>query len=184
MAGAPTGRSAGATTRPSDSVTTMDADHDQDPEPEDSPGSDLALGLDRRPTGVDDDTVAALGTLSEALEWVERARGRLYDFHQMSGHADLLVGQAVDALRDAGHDRQADLLERELVGRNVVDGRWTFQVVEEYDDHYWAVARDLEARIRGDLAEGVRHVHEAEMKAERITPGHPRHRPTPSDGSG
>lgn len=137
------------------------------------------MSLDRRPDGLDDDTVAALGRLSEALEWVERARGRLYDFHQMSGHADLLFGEAVAALHDAGHDEQADRLERELVGRNVIDGRWTFQVVEEYDDHYWSVARDLVAGVQDDLADGARHVHEAEMKADRITPGHARHRPTP-----
>jgi len=137
-----------------------------------------------------DDTVAALGRLSEALEWIERARGRLYDFHQMSGHADLLVGEAVEALRDAGHDDAAGLLEDELVGRNVIEGRWTFQLVEEYDDTYWSVARDLERRVRDDLGDGAathrsgrvpRHVHEAEMKADRITPGHPRHRAVPPD---
>ncbi len=137
------------------------------------------MSLQRRPDGMTDDTVAALGRLSEALEWIERARGRLYDFHQMSGHADLLVGEAVEAMRDAGHDDAADLLERELVGRNVIEGRWTFQVVEEYDDTYWSVARDLEARVRRDLGDPPRHIHEAEMKADRITPGHPHHRPSP-----
>lgn len=137
------------------------------------------MPLDRRPDGLDDDTVAALGKLSEAMEWIERARGRLYDFHQMSGHADLLVGEAVEALRDAGHPEQADLLERELVGRNVIEGRWTFQVVEEYDDDYWSVARELTQGVESDLVEGVRHVFEAEMKADRITPGHPNHRPMP-----
>lgn len=137
------------------------------------------MSLHRRPDGLDDDTVAALGKLSEAMEWIERARGRLYDFHQMSGHADLLVGEAVAALRDAGHAEQADLLERELVGRNVIEGRWTFQVVEEYDDDYWSVARELTRGVEADLVEGVRHVFEAEMKAARITPDHPSHRPTP-----
>lgn len=142
------------------------------------------MSLKRRPDGLDDDTVAALGKLSEALEWIERARGRLYDFHQMSGRGDLLVGEAVAALRDAGHDAPADRLEGELVGRNVLDGRWTFQVVEEYDDHYWSVARELSSSVHDELADGVRHIHEAEMKADRITPDHPRHRPTPSDGDG
>ncbi len=140
------------------------------------------MSLDRRPDGLDDDTVAAVGKVSEAMEWIERARGRLYDFHQMSGHADLLVGEAVEALRNAGHADQADRLEQELVGRNVLDGRWTFQVVEEYDDHYWSVARDLVAGVRNDLVDGVRHVHEAEMKADRITSDHPRHAPTPPGG--
>lgn len=39
----------------------------------------------QRPEGVDDATVAAAGKLAEALEWIERARGRLYDFHQLVG---------------------------------------------------------------------------------------------------
>ena len=32
------------------------------------------------------------------MEWVERARGRLYDFHQMMGRADLLAGRLVALL--------------------------------------------------------------------------------------
>lgn len=39
----------------------------------------------RVPDGVDDATVEALGRLSEALETVERARGCLYAFHQLTG---------------------------------------------------------------------------------------------------
>lgn len=133
----------------------------------------------RRPDGVDDATVTALGTLSEALEWIERARGRLYDFHQMSGHADLLVGEAVDQLREAGHGDVADRIARELVGRNVIEGRWTFQLVEEYDDGYWSLARSLEEDARDRLVGGTRHIFEAEMKADRTTPGHPDHEPAP-----
>lgn len=88
----------------------------------------------RRPDGVDDATVAATGKLSEAVEWIERARGRLYDFHQMSGHADLLLGEAADDLEAAGHPEWAERLRAEIVGRNVIEGRWTFQIVEEYDE--------------------------------------------------
>ena len=43
------------------------------------------LERNRRPEGVSDETVAAVGKFGEALEWVERARGHLYDFHQMMG---------------------------------------------------------------------------------------------------
>ena len=31
----------------------------------------------------------------------------------------------------------------ELVGRNVIEGRWTFQIVEEYDAGYDATLTDL-----------------------------------------
>jgi hypothetical protein len=136
-------------------------------------------GLDRRPAGVSDETVEAVGKVSEALEFVERARGHLYSFHQLMGHADLTLGEACDALRAAGHDAEAERLETELVGRNVLYGRWTFQVVEEFDDGYWTEFRDHDRRVRGELQTGERHVFEAEMKARRRTAGRVGHEASP-----
>lgn len=136
-------------------------------------------GLDRRPEGVDDATVEALGKLSEALEWVERARGHLYEFHQLMGHADALFGEAADGLRAAGHEGVAERVTERVVGRNALPGRWTFQIVEEFDDGYWAEVRAEERAARTELVGGVRHVFEAEMKAARITPGRRGHEPTP-----
>jgi len=135
--------------------------------------------LDRRPAGVDDDTVVAVGKLSEALETVERARGALYDFHQLMGHADGQVGEACDMLREAGHGDIADQLATQIVGRNVVQGRWTFQLVEEFDDVYWSVFREHERNVRNDLMGGIRHVYEAEMKQSRRTPGQSGHEAVP-----
>lgn len=123
---------------------------------------------DRSRPDLDDDTVQGLGRLSEALETVEQARGLLYGFHQLTGKADLLLQEAVDTLRGAGHAALADDLARELVGRNVVADRWTFQIVEDFDDGYWTTFRDFDARARAELAGGDRHVLEARMKqAER-----------------
>jgi hypothetical protein len=133
----------------------------------------------RRPAGVSDDTVEAVGALSEALEWVERARGHLYSFHQLMGHADLQLGKASDQLRNAGHDDIADRLSTDMVGRNVLYGRWTFQIVEEFDDHYWTPLREHEHDIRNQLQHGQRHVFEAEMKERRRTHDHPGHEPRP-----
>jgi hypothetical protein len=127
--------------------------------------------LGRRPHGVSDETVEAVGSVSEALEFVERARGHLYSFHQLMGHADLLLGEACDKLRTAGHEGVADRLKCELVGRNVLDGRWTFQVVEEFDDNYWSLFRDHERRVRDELQQGARHVFEAAMKEKRRSNG-------------
>jgi hypothetical protein len=134
----------------------------------------------QRPAGVDDATVAALGKLSEALEAVEEARGHLYAFHRRCGTADLTLGEAVDELRDAGHGDLADRVERELVGRNVLEGRWSFQVVEEYDDSYYAAFRELEQAARTELVGGRRHLFEAEMKEDRRTHGRAHHEATPS----
>ncbi|MDP9841030.1 hypothetical protein [Streptosporangium lutulentum] len=119
------------------------------------------------PADLDDTTVEALGRLSEALETTERARGHLYSFHQLTGHADLQLDLAVELLRASGHAEQADALANELIGRNVLPDRWTFQVVEEYEDGYYRFFADLEKRIRDQLAGGRRHLHEARMKERR-----------------
>ena len=135
-----------------------------------------------RPDGVPDATVEALGKLSEALEVVEQARGMLYGFHRLTGMADLALGEAVDLLRDAGHRALADDIERDLVGRNVIDGRWTFQVVEEYDDGYYRLFRDTERTARESLVGGRRHLFEAEMKEDRRSHGRTGHEAVPPQG--
>lgn len=124
---------------------------------------------------VDPATAKALGLLSKALETTERARGHLYSFHQLTGTADFELGDAIDALRAAGHVRIADQLANDLLGRNVIDGRWTFQVVEDYDDSYWSLFRHLEQQARVQLADGRRHLYEADLKQKRRTRGHPNH---------
>lgn len=136
----------------------------------------------RRPDGLDDATVAALGKLSEALEAAEHARGLLYGFHRLTGTADLTLGEAVRMLREAGHDALADRIEVELVGRNVIEGRWTFQIVEAYDDTYYATFKQLERLARDSLAGGRRHLYEAEMKEDRRTHGRDHHAATPDSG--
>ncbi len=136
----------------------------------------------RRPAGVDDATVEAVGAVTEALEWVERARGHLYSFHQLMGRADLLLGEACEKLRAAGHGDIAQRLETEMVGRNVLPGRWTFQIVEEFDDDYWSAFRDHERQVRDALQGGMRHLFESEMKEDRRTDGRPHHEARP-DGA-
>ncbi len=132
-----------------------------------------------RPPGVDDRVVKAVGQLTEALEKIERARGRLYDFHQLVGAADCLLDHVVAGLRETGHHELADHIEQELIGRNVLPGRWTFQIVEEFDEGYYAVFRAEEERVRNALLAGHRHVWEAELKQRRRTWGRPGHEARP-----
>jgi hypothetical protein len=116
-----------------------------------------------RPDGTDDATVAALGKVSEALEVVEHARGHLYAFHRLSGTADLTLQEGVRQLRAAGHGELADLVDDVMVGRDVIDGRWTFQLVEAYDASYWAAFREVEAHLR-QVTGLEQHTFEAELK--------------------
>lgn len=153
---------------------------ESEPTSEDGPGAeapdDRPAPQHRRPPGVDDATVVAAGTVTKALEIIERARGHLYEFHQLTGSADATLITAVEQLRQAGHVELAESIERDLVGRNVLPGCWTFQVVENYDDGYYSCFQSHERQVRDELLAGRRHVHEAEMKeAERSTDelGHP-----------
>ncbi len=156
---------------------------DETDPPTTPPELDRPTGEHCRPPGVDDATVEALGKLSEAFEVVEDARGHLYRFHRLTGTADLALGEAVEMLRAAGHTDLADRIDRELVGRNVLEGRWTFQVIEEYDDDYYATFRRFEREAREALVGGRRHLFEAEMKNRERTPGLRHHEAVPDDAS-
>lgn len=59
------------------------------------------------PDQYDQATVDAVGKITEALETIERARGHLYTFHQLTGTADFQLGDAVEQLRAAGHTELA-----------------------------------------------------------------------------
>ena len=129
----------------------------------------------RRPEGLDDLTVEALGKLSEALETVERVRGHLYAMHQLTGTADFMLEDAAALFERAGHPKTAERIARELIGRNVTPGHWTFQLVEEYDDGYYADLKAVERDARDELAQGRRHLYEAELKERRRTRGRDGH---------
>jgi hypothetical protein len=130
------------------------------------------------PEGVSEGTIEGVGKLSEAFEYLERAKGHLYSFHQLMGRVDFLVEDAAELLRQEGHEDFADKLDQELIGRNVIDGRWTFQIVEEFDDIYYDFFRDVERESRG-LTGGVRHLYEARLKEQRRSKGHPAHTQDP-----
>jgi hypothetical protein len=135
---------------------------------------------DRTRPDLDDAVVDALGKLSEALETVDQARGFLYAFHQLTGKADRLLQESVELFEQAGATELAADLDRDLVGRNVIADRWTFQIVEDFDASYWAAFRAFDERARTELADGDRHVFEARMKQRERTTGHPRHEPGPA----
>ncbi|MEU9109015.1 hypothetical protein AB0D54_32735 [Streptomyces xanthophaeus] len=134
------------------------------------------------PPDVSELTVRALGALSKALETTERARGHLYGFHQLTGTADFELDDAVRLLREAGHEDQARRVEREILGRNVIPGHWTFQIVEAYNSTYYGPFAELEREVLNSLADGRDHLYEADLKERRRTRGHPDHTATHSHG--
>jgi len=135
----------------------------------------------QRPDGVSDELVEAIGRASEALETMERARGHLYSFHQLMGRADLKFGEAADLLAECGFADDARRLDSEVVGRNAIDGRWSFQIVEEFDDLYHGPVRRHVAELEQRRLEGIRHLYESEMKERRRSAGRPGHEARPAD---
>lgn len=129
---------------------------------------------------VDDDVVEAIGLASEALEYIERARGALYEFHQLTGHADFGFEEAADRLEEAGLDADAEVLRRDVIGRNVLDGRWTFQIIEEFEASYYRPVRDAVQALADAYLEGHRHVYEARLKQARRTHGRRMHEEAPT----
>lgn len=126
-----------------------------------------------------DESVEALSKLGEAVERLERARGHLYSFHQMCGTVDPALGESGDLLRQAGHDDLADSLDEHIVGRNVLDGRRSFQIVEEYDATYGSQVVDFARHARSEVLDGNEHVDESEMKERRRSDGRRHHEERP-----
>ena len=126
----------------------------------------------QRPDGVSDETVEALGKLSAAMDHIEHARGHLYAFHRLIGSGERTLETATAMLREAGHDEIADQLNDVVLGANPLPGMWTFQMVEAFDDGYYANAKGLEKRALEELVQGKRHLFESEMKQlQRTSPG-------------
>ena len=126
---------------------------------------DPAQGVD----AIDDATLEAVHRLEVAVEWIERSFGALLDAHHAAGHGQEMLLAAADQLQDAGHGALADLVRSEAACKDAAHGRWTYQVVDEFRAHLLEPAQRVGDRVRGELAEGVRHRWEARLK--RDTPG-------------
>ena len=100
------------------------------------------------------------------------------------GSSERVLEEATAMLRDAGHDDLADALGADALGANPLPGMWSFQMVEAFDDGYYATVTGLERRARDELVGGRRHVFEAEMKELRRTHGRVGHEARPADVEG
>jgi hypothetical protein len=138
----------------------------------------------RRPEGVTNATVEALGKLSAAIDHVEDARGHIYAFHRLMGSAESTLEEAEALIREAGHVEIADALDEGMLGRNPLPGMWSFQMVEAFDDGYYAEAKGIQQRAIDELMDGRRHVFEAEMKELRRTRDRVGHEAVPDDADG
>jgi hypothetical protein len=78
----------------------------------------------------------------------------------------VLFEESAVRLAGAGHRDEAAPLWRSLVRRDVLEGRWIFEIVERFDDDYYDVARSEVAHLE-QVSEAARHAHEEEFRIRR-----------------
>lgn len=83
--------------------------------------------------------------------------------------------RAVRLLREAGHAEWAAKVEAEILGRDVIPGHWTFQIIEACNDTCCRPFQELERSVVNALVQGRDHLYEAEMKEARRTVAHSDH---------
>ncbi|WP_290819238.1 hypothetical protein [Halovivax sp.] len=103
----------------------------------------------------------ALHEVELGLEWLQRAQGELIEFHHATGHGMDHLDLAESRLRESGHEALADALRQEVLPHGVVDGdRWSYDVLEDFQDTILTEIEGFERRTREELAGGRRHVLE------------------------
>jgi hypothetical protein len=118
-------------------------------------------------TALSDTECEALHEVELGLEWVQRAQGYLLEFHHATGHGMDHLSRAEELLRATGNDDLADAIRTELLPQGVVDeDRWSYDVLENFQNGLLAETRSLEGRVRRELADGERHVRERRQERE------------------
>jgi hypothetical protein len=109
----------------------------------------------------------ALHSVELGVEWLHRAHGDLVRFHHQIGHAMDHLAEAERQFRETGHEELADEIRDEYLPRGVIDeDRWSYDVLESYQDGFLADLTAFEAATREAVAGGRRHV--SERHQERV----------------
>src|SRR6056297_2223119 len=117
-------------------------------------------GDDRPDADLSDAEVDALHEVELGVEWLHRAHGHLVQFHHATGHAMDHLADAEEGLREAGYDGLADRLRDDLLPRGAVGDRWTYDLLETFQDGPLADCESFGADARESVADGERHVAE------------------------
>lgn len=124
-------------------------------------------GSEDRTASLDDVQRDALHEVELGLEWLQRAHGHLVEFHHATGHGMDHLANAEELLREAGHDDLADRIRDEHLPTGVTAGdRWSYAVLEGFQDGVLADVQAFEADARNAIADGRRHVAERQQERE------------------
>lgn len=108
----------------------------------------------------------AIHEVEVGVEWLLRAYGHLLAFHHAVGHGMDHLDEAQGKLWAAGHENLADRIRDDILPRGVTaDDRWTYSVVEEFQEAFLDPVTSFEDDARMAVTGGRRHV--AERAQER-----------------
>ncbi|WP_435151466.1 hypothetical protein [Haladaptatus sp. DFWS20] len=108
-----------------------------------------------------DDEEVALHELELGIEGLRKAHGYLVHFHHATGHAMSHLRVAESNLREAGHDEFADHIRDEILPCGLLgDERWTYDLLEKFEEEFFNDVLAFERDVREDVASGERHVKE------------------------
>ena len=118
-------------------------------------------GNDERAREIGEQEQAALHRVELGLEWLHRAHGHLVEFHHNTGHAMDHLAAAEESFRECGHTELADALRDQYLPRGVIDeDRWSYDVLECFQEGFLTDIEGFEERARNTVADGQRHVTE------------------------
>lgn len=107
----------------------------------------------------------ALHQVELGIEWLHRAHGALVEFHHNTGHAMDHFAQAEELFRNTERQSLADELRDDHLPRGVIDrDRWSYGLVEDFEEGFLCDMVAFEERARQSIADGMRHVTEREQE--------------------
>lgn len=108
----------------------------------------------------------ALHSVELGMELLRRAHGDLVGVHHKTGHAMDHFERAEGQLRACGYDELADALRCEYLPRGAIDDRWTYDLLERFEEGFLSDLTGFEERAREEVADGRRHVAERHQERE------------------
>lgn len=79
-----------------------------------------------------------------------RVHSGLIGFHHHVGRSMNHYHEAAELLREEGHPGLAEQL-LDPIGRGVISGRWSWSIVEEYEERFFEQAPDLARRLKENI---------------------------------
>lgn len=114
---------------------------------------------------LDSTDIQALHELQLGMEKFKMAHGNLVEFHHNIGSGMEHYRRAMEMLEDS-HPELAEEIAPELA-RGVVEGRWSWSIVEEFEEFFMENVREANNEVRDELADGEEHINEFMMEERR-----------------